>query len=252
MKTRVSCASPHCLHHHMHTSRALVPLCTSHRLLSGVILSLSRDTSTTANSIMADFARIDAKIDRTVRATGIGCPPGCGKCCTSPTVDSSEAELLPLALELIRQGKAESVLERLAAAKQNGDPTCVLFQRTVPDGSLGRCGMYEHRPGLCRLYGFSGARYETGEREWRPCSHMRAMKPEMEAALREPPPECMPVIADELRHLRSSYGSPSDQAPIPINEALSRAISRQLTKAMYSQYADDDDDAGVAPSSPAI
>jgi hypothetical protein len=52
----------------------------------------------------------------------------------------------------------------------------------------------------------------------------------------------MPVIADELRHLRSSYGSPSDQAPIPINEALSRAISRQLTKAMYSQYADDDDE----------
>ena len=68
------------------------------------------------------------------------------------------------AVELVRTGRAAAMLERIDAASRAGDPTCVLYQPSSPDGAKGRCGMYEFRPGLCRLFGFSGRRSEAGAR----------------------------------------------------------------------------------------
>ena len=100
------------------------------------------------------FARIDAKTAAVKAASGFQCPSGCGKCCTSRFVEATEVECIPLALALIEQGKASAVLERIKLAKSAGEATCVIYEPTNPDGSKGQCGMYDHRPGLCRLFGF--------------------------------------------------------------------------------------------------
>jgi hypothetical protein len=107
-----------------------------------------------------------------------------------------------MAQSLLRLGVANSVFSRLVAAKQKGDLTCAIFEPTNEDGSSGHCGQHEYRPSLCRLFGSSDQ------------------------------------LADELLRLRSSSGSPSEQTPLPINEALYRALSKALTEAMYAPYAD--------------
>jgi hypothetical protein len=43
----------------------------------------------------------------------------------------------------------------------------------------------------------------------------------------------MPIIADEMLALRSNSGRPDEQIPLRINEALGRALSKELTRAMY-------------------
>jgi len=193
------------------------------------------------------FARIDAKTAAAKAASGFQCPPGCGKCCTSPFVEATEIECVPLARALVEQGRASAVLERIRLAESN---TCVIYEPTTPDGSKGQCGMYEQRPGLCRLFGFSGRKSDQGMPEWAACSHMREQTaPDMEAALQEPPPACMPIIADEMLALRSNSGRPDEQIPLRINEALGRALSKELTRAMYSSYVRDDDEEGSDGSS---
>ena len=179
------------------------------------------------------FARIDAKTAAAKAAGGFQCPSGCGKCCTSPFIEATEVECIPLALALIEQGKASAVMERIALAKRAGDATCVIYEPTNPDGSKGGCGMYDHRPGLCRLFGFSGRRSDQGAPEWSACAHMlEETSPAMEEVLQAPPPACMPITADELLQLRSSTGNPDEQTPLLLNDALGRALSKELTRAM--------------------
>lgn len=176
---------------------------------------------------MAHFARIDAKVASAAAASGFACPEGCGKCCTTPNVEATEAECVPVALALIDQGKAEDVIKRLDAATTTSDRTCVLYEPSKSDSAFGRCGQYEHRPGLCRLFGFAGRRSGAGALEWIACRTMRDLTaPGMEAELAKPPPTCMPIIADELARFTNK--------PLHINEALRRALSTELTRAFYS------------------
>ena len=162
---------------------------------------------------MTSFARIDAKSFAATKASGFISAPGCGKCMTALTAEATEMECLPLAQSLLRHGLASSVLSHLAAAKQKSDLTCVIYEPTNEDGSMGRCGQYESRPVMCRLFGsFMGELSKVG-------SQIDLAKPR--------------ILADELLRLRSSSENPSEQKPMPINEALSRALSLVLTKAMH-------------------
>ena len=122
-----------------------------------------------------------------------------------------------------------------------------MFEPSTADGAKGRCGMYEHRPGVCRLFGFSARISNRGSQEWMACAHMREeTAPAMEAALSSTVPGGVPIMADELLSLRSSHGNPDEQMPLPINEAIERALGKQLTKAMYSAYATDNNTGEVA------
>lgn len=201
-------------------------------LLAAQIRSSSGTAGDVSATLRKAFARIDAKTAAAKAASGFQCPPGCGKCCTSPFVEATEIECVPLARALVEQGRASAVLERIRLAESN---TCVIYEPTTPDGSKGQCGMYEQRPGLCRLFGFSGRKSDQGLPEWAACAHMREQTaPDMEAALQEPPPACMPIIADEMFALRSNSGRADEQTPLRINEALRRALSKEFTRAMYT------------------
>jgi Fe-S-cluster containining protein len=191
----------------------------------GVTIRMLSSTDT-----MAHFARIDTKVANAAAASGFACPEGCGKCCTTPNVEATETECVPVALALVDQGKGEDVLKRIDAARTTGDRTCVLYEPSSSDGAFGRCSQYKYRPGLCRLFGFSGRLSSTGAPEWIACRTMQDLAPPaMEVMLAQHPPECMPIIADELARFAN---------PVPINEALRRALSSALTQAMYSKVSD--------------
>ena len=174
---------------------------------------------------MASFARIDAKSVAATKASGFISAPGCGKCMTALTAEATETECLPLAQSLLRHGFANSVFSRLAAAKQKSDLTCVIYEPADEDGSLGRCGQYESRPVMCRLFGSLGELSKVGTQiDLTPAR----------------------ILADELLRLRSSSENPSEQKPMPINEALSRALSLELTKSMHEDATEEAEDEGIA------
>jgi hypothetical protein len=54
------------------------------------------------------------------------------------------------------------------------------------------------------------------------------------------------ILADELLRLRSSSENPSEQKPMPINEALSRALSLELTKSMHEDATEEAEDEDIA------
>ena len=174
---------------------------------------------------MTSFARIDAKSFAATKASGFISAPGCGKCMTALTAEATETECLPLAQSLLRHGFANSVFSRLAAAKQKSDLTCVIYEPADEDGSLGRCGQYESRPVMCRLFGSLGELSKVGTQiDLTPAR----------------------ILADELLRLRSSSENPSEQKPMPINEALSRALSlscsrRRCTKMAATEEAEEED-----------
>ena len=175
---------------------------------------------------MTSFARIDAKSFAATKASGFISAPGCGKCMTALTAEATETECLPLAQSLLRHGLANSVLGRLAAAKQKSDLTCVIYEPTDDqDGSMGRCGQYESRPVMCRLFGSLGELSQVGTQI------------DLTQAR---------ILADELLRLRSSSENPSEQKPMPINEALSRALSLELTKSMHEDATEEAEDEGIA------
>ena len=174
---------------------------------------------------MTSFARIDAKSFAATKASGFISARGCGKCMTALTAEATETECLPLAQSLLRHGLANSVLGRLAAAKQKSDLTCVIYEPTNEDGSMGRCGQYESRPVMCRLFGSLGELSKVGTQiDLTPAR----------------------ILADELLRLRSSSENPSEQKPMPINEALSRALSLELTKSMHEDATEEAEDEDIA------
>lgn len=195
-------------------------------------------------SLVGDITSAYERLDRLTAETaaaapGVRCPPGCGQCCTTPFVEVTEGELLPLVAMLMREGRAEATLARLDAAEASGDTTCIMFERTTPDGSRGRCTVYEQRPGLCRLFGFSGRRAPDGALEWCPCAIMRDSSPAAAAALAQAPPPIMPVISSELAQIRAAAGSPQDQAPMLLNHALRRGLAKEMLRSMYARSVED-------------
>ena len=95
-------------------------------------------------------------------AAGIACPPGCGKCCTTPTIEATVAECLPMARRIVARGDGERTLARLSELSARGDHTCVFYAATGGSDWMGRCTEYETRPPICRLFGFSARRRKDG------------------------------------------------------------------------------------------
>jgi hypothetical protein len=58
----------------------------------------------------------------------------------------------------------------------------------------------------------------------------------------------MPVISSELVQIRSTGGSPDDQAPMLSNHALRRALVKEMLRVRFAGYASEAEaEAEVAP-----
>lgn len=178
-----------------------------------------------ATQVMASYTQVDQEIAAFQAATQLRCPPGCGRCCQSPTVEATPLELLPLALELWQRGEAQAWLERITA---NDRGQCVFYQPDPIVPGNGRCQVYLWRPTVCRLFGFATTTDKTGTSHLVTCAHLKATAPQqvnqadaMVAAGGAEAPNFIRV-AQEIAGLEPGVG----HQRMPINQALRVAIEK--------------------------
>ncbi|MGE5343205.1 MAG: YkgJ family cysteine cluster protein [Candidatus Omnitrophota bacterium] len=105
-----------------------------------------------ANEVKMVFEDIDRDTAQFIHQTGMQCIDGCCHCCMRPDIEASPIEFLPLAFHLYSEGKAETFIEYL---QNMGDPSfCPLLSYDAIE-KKGLCKVYEYRPLICRLFGFS-------------------------------------------------------------------------------------------------
>lgn len=175
--------------------------------------------------IVALYDRIDTETAAFQAATGLHCPPGCGKCCENPEVEATVLEMMPLALELWRTGEAAAYLERLSTL--NGSESCLFYRPDPFVPGNGRCTVYSWRPTLCRLFAFATVKNKQGNPELAVCIRQKQTIPEEVEGAKEAIAQGMSApnfgeVATEVANLDPSLGSDR----FPINQALERALQR--------------------------
>ncbi len=181
---------------------------------------------------VARFGVIDAEIDAFQAATGLACPPGCGACCNSPEVEATAVELEPTAEALIDAGRAEAVLQDLAAAPRPG--RCVLFAADPADSRRGRCSAYTTRPLICRLFAFGSRHDRAGRLELVSCRVMREADPARMAAAEgdRAALKLAPVMAEHA-HAVGAEAPGHEALAQPINASLEFALRKALLRRAY-------------------
>ena len=202
-----------------------------------------------AAAISQAHQEIDAATKAFAEQTGIACPEGCGRCCHSPEVEATVADVLPLAMEIVRRGEAEATLMRLA--ERADDLRCALFQPDAEDGNRGRCTMYAWRPSICRLFGFAGRRDADGQPQYSACRVHSQVMPEVVAAAKQAVAErrvALPILSDLAGRVAAAAPDGLSR-PLPINVALRRAINAAALQAwLEAAQGHDDDHDGSTPS----
>ncbi len=101
----------------------------------------------------------------------IGCFSGCGKCCSTESIEASSLEFLPLAEYLWKKGEAAELLEKLKDA--DSLENCIFYIPNCNDKTKGFCAAYEHRGLICRLFGFSLRQNKNGMNEVITCKEIK-------------------------------------------------------------------------------
>lgn len=117
---------------------------------------------------MALFRDLDQEIRRFQQNTGLRCVKGCGHCCQSTQVETTVLEMIPLALELKRQGLLDECFTQTSKAQFGG--RCVFFTPNSKETRKGCCAIYPHRPLVCRLFGFTARPDKRGKNLLVTCS----------------------------------------------------------------------------------
>ena len=168
------------------------------------------------------YDEIDSEIEAFKSATGLGCIPNCGKCCSSPKViESTVLEAIPLSIQLWKEEEAESCLRKI----QTADPEnpCVLYD---PDRSRnGRCIAYQWRPAVCRLFGFSAILNKKGKPVIALCRVLKAKNPGLNDRIQGLIDRGVKVPVYSFYGERFSFLDPFLAITrYPINEALRMAL----------------------------
>ena len=120
--------------------------------------------------VMEVYHELDREIADFQTISGLTCQTSCGECCYTATVEVSELEMLPLIFELQSAGTLDVWYQKAEAAQFSG--RCVFYSSS--DG-CGNCLVYESRPLLCRLFGFSGNNDKYGHLRLVTCAHIKAL-----------------------------------------------------------------------------
>ncbi|MDO7170610.1 YkgJ family cysteine cluster protein [Mariniflexile sp. AS56] len=178
------------------------------------------------------FESLDGEISKFQTETHLHCIAGCGKCCTTPHIDASPLEFLPWAFHLFLNGEAENTLIEL----QNTTKTaCFIYKPLAALNSTdGRCGNYQYRGLICRLFGYASSRDKYGQLRLATCSIIKenqsgAYKDAEEAISKG---LYVPIFTDyymQLNQIDFYLGN----TILPINEALKVAIEEVLNYYIY-------------------
>lgn len=130
-------------------------------------------------TVLDAYHDVDRQIAALCRITDLRCPEGCGLCCENRQVESTIPEVLPLAREIYMQSQEEEIMESIRARTEVDDPVCVLYRPEPLVQGKGRCGFYQTRPLLCRLFGFAARKNKYDKVEFAPCRIVKQEAPEV-------------------------------------------------------------------------
>ncbi len=181
------------------------------------------------------FDRLENEITAFQCETKLYCPPGCGKCCTTPDIDASPLEFLPWALHLFLNGKAE---EMLAELNDKTITNCHIYRPlTVLDRTNGSCSNYRYRGLICRLFGYAANRDKYGKLRLASCKIIKEEQQENHADAQNAISKGLyvPVFTDYYMQLAQiDYRMAS--VILPVNKALKMAIEEVLQYYAYRPF----------------
>jgi len=131
------------------------------------------------SAVFKIYEELDQQTDGFSRLTGLKCLDGCGACCESPNVEATVLELLPLAQEVYFLDREEEILEKIGDRKEREPEykSCILYLPDFIVAGNGRCTYYNHRPLICRLFGFAARKNKYNHIEFSPCKKVRQKDP---------------------------------------------------------------------------
>lgn len=187
-----------------------------------IIQQLSSTDQKSIKDMMSLFEDIDHRTESFSKQTGLKCKNGCGACCENPNIETTAAEMLPLAAHLWAKGLAEETIQSKASKN-----ICVFYQPDINVPSQGRCGIYAYRPGICRLFGFAARRDKYGTRELVTCKIIKDSQPQDCKRTQEQLPHGLeaPLLTDHAMRV-STIDPVHGVALLPINQAIGRAIEK--------------------------
>lgn len=167
-------------------------------------------------------------------STGWSCPPGCGQCCINPDVEASIFEMLPMAFKIYEEGKLEEWITKLENSEWSH---CPVFEPGKSSGQ-GRCGKYEERPSVCRMFGVAGYKNKQNEITLSICKKLRA-----DYHIEKIPTDLdvneTPIIAQWTYRL-SGLAPELTQNRLPIREALLQALNKIFIYAYYQELSSEE------------
>jgi len=157
--------------------------------------------------------------------TGLKCKQGCGACCSTPNIETTVAEVMPLAVYLWSEDQAQRIFDSLRSNAQSR--TCVFYEHDPRDTAKGRCSIYAYRPGLCRLFGFSAHLDKYGKLMLSTCKVIKEAQADtcsqtqtkLQEGLKAPLLKSHSFAVANIDPIRGN-------ALRPINEAVSQALEK--------------------------
>ncbi len=169
---------------------------------------------------------------------GYHCRKGCGACCQGKSGDKevSVFEMIPMAVEMVRNGSAEKILEKLDSMEDCDEQPCINYVDINHSEGLGHCGGYTNRPFVCRLFGDSIYLAKNDKKELLACHWL---KTNYDASVRAKLETRLPLISEETTCGRSIDPILGERI-LGINSALSEALKIVLNKAEFIEEAEAD------------
>jgi Fe-S-cluster containining protein len=162
-------------------------------------------------------------------STGLHCLPDCGRCCLNPDIEASVLEMIPFALKAFDEDKIDYWLNELKTTEQQ---SCVVFMGDKSSG-LGKCGSYETRPSICRMFGVSGYFNKQHKATLSVCKFIKEQSPDLVTSIEKKTNlENTPMLVYWSQKL-ADLNPQLIQERMPINQAMERALEKI---ALYAQY----------------
>ncbi len=155
---------------------------------------------------------------------GIDCLRKCQTCCsTAKYVEASIFEMLPLSLQLWKEGRGQEILEKLEGI--HPEDLCISLNLHPTEEAPQGCLNYSFRPLICRLFGFSATVDKNGNPRIVICKPLKERHSGIDQRINEQilenlPVPLMPDFSRKVAFIDPRLG----QEKYPINIALWEAL----------------------------
>lgn len=184
--------------------------------------------------IRSEFESISQKFSSFQKEQNLGCLSGCAKCCFKPEIYCSPIELLPMVIELLEKGVAESVYEECLSKQHE---RCLFLKVSDAEKFQGQCVEYHMRPLICRTFGVSVRHGKNDKVDVSVCQPLRDEKKAAYQRLLDLVAEKnldLPFI-DVAKNQLSALDPRFLEEEHPINQSLKIMLEKVLLYASYSQ-----------------